>query len=178
MATIRKRGDKWQVQIRRLALRPVSRSFHVLKDAETWARQMEVQADRGESLPDSRALQRVTLGNLVERYRDTVSLKKRSYDREQISLNAFLGHSICSRHLSELRTEDFAAYRDERLKAIKPSSLRRELNPIHNLFEIARDEWGLPIRENPLDKLKLNGTDQKRERRLKNGGLSRHSRFL
>ena len=55
---------------------PVSRSFHVHKDAEAWARQMEVQADRRDLPGDPKALQRVTLGQLVERYRDTVSVKK------------------------------------------------------------------------------------------------------
>jgi hypothetical protein len=60
MATIRKRGAKWQVQIRRLGVRPISRSFHVHKDAEAWARQMEVQADRRDLPRDPKALQRVT----------------------------------------------------------------------------------------------------------------------
>jgi hypothetical protein len=41
MATIRKRGAKWQVQIRGVGVRPISRSFHVCKDAEAWARQIE-----------------------------------------------------------------------------------------------------------------------------------------
>ena len=42
MATIRKRGAKWQVQIRRVGVRAM---FNVRKDAEAWARQMEVQAE-------------------------------------------------------------------------------------------------------------------------------------
>jgi integrase len=43
------------------------------------------------------------------------------------------------------------------------------LVPIRSLFEVARNEWGLPIRENPLSKLKMNGSDQRRERRLRPG---------
>jgi hypothetical protein len=80
MATIRKRGAKWQVQIRRVGVRPVSRSFHVRKDAEAWARQMEVEVDRHDLPRDLKALKRVTLGQLVERYRDTVSVRKRGYE--------------------------------------------------------------------------------------------------
>jgi len=34
MATIRRRGAKWQVQIRRVGVRSISRSFDVRKDAE------------------------------------------------------------------------------------------------------------------------------------------------
>jgi len=173
MATIRKRGDKWQVQIRRIGFRPIAKSFHLLKDAEIWARQMEVQADRCELPPDPQVLQQITLGQLVERYRDTVSVNKRTHKTERIILNAFLSRKICTKRLSELRTEDFATYRDERLKTIKPSSLKRELAPIHNLFVVAKNEWGLPIRENPLDRLKLSGTDTRRERRLRPGELDR-----
>jgi hypothetical protein len=46
MATVRKRGDKYQVQVRRLGNPSVTKTFHALKDAQAWARHMEVQADR------------------------------------------------------------------------------------------------------------------------------------
>ena len=113
----------------------------------------------------------MTLGQLVERYRDTVSVKKRGTDVERIVLGAFLRHRICRKRLSEIGSEDFAAYRDERLRAIKPSTLKRELSPLHNLFVLAREEWGLPLRENPLDKVRLPSIANNRERRLKDGEL-------
>jgi integrase len=173
MATIRRHREKWQVQIRRAGLRPISKSFKFRKDALEWARHTERQADRHELPTDPKVLQRVTLGELVERYRDTVSVNKKAYVNERISLNAFLSHQICSKRLSEVRTEDFAAFRDQRLRTIKPVSLKRQLDPIHHLFEVARDEWGLPIRTNPLDQLKLKAPSQKRERRLRPGELER-----
>jgi hypothetical protein len=77
MATIRKHRNKWQVQIRRTGLRPTSRSFALRKDAlewttHMWTTHMERQADRHELPTDPKALQRVTLGDVVKRYRDTV----------------------------------------------------------------------------------------------------------
>ncbi|MEM8644612.1 MAG: site-specific integrase, partial [Pseudomonadota bacterium] len=105
---------------------------------------MELQADRSEIPTDTRVLQRLTLGDLVKRYRDTVSIKKRGYEVERIVLTAFLRHPICLRPLAHLKTEHFAAYRDERLKIIKANTLKRELSPLQNLFEVAKDEWGLP----------------------------------
>ena len=119
MATIRKRTNRWQVQIRRRGLSPRSRSFISLKDAQAWARHMEVQADRSAFPPDTKALEQLTLGDLVTRYRDTVTPRKRTAANERIVLSAFLRRSICSRSLSELSTADFAAYRDERLTQIK-----------------------------------------------------------
>ena len=122
---------------------------------------------------DPKALQQVTLGQLVERYRDTVSVKKRGSDVERIVLAAFLRHPICRKRLSEIGPEDFAAYRDERLKTVKPSTLKRELSPLHNMFAVASDEWGLPFRENPLDKVRLKTIPHNRERRLKDGELDK-----
>jgi hypothetical protein len=65
MATIRKRGDKYQVQVRRQGVCSISKSFTMLKDAEAWARQTEIQADRHELPSDRKALTQVSLGDLV-----------------------------------------------------------------------------------------------------------------
>jgi integrase len=169
MASIRKRGEKYEVQIRRLGLRHISKSFHRLDDARTWARHMEVRADCSDLPSDARVLKELTLGQLVIRYRDTISKQKRSWESENCVLTAFSRHPICSKRLVDLHPADFAQYRDERLRRIKPASLKRQLAPIHNLFEIARTHWDLPIRENPLDKLNFNAPDRSRERRLQPG---------
>ena len=173
MASIRKRRNKWQVQFRRKGTSPISRSFIHRKDAETWARQIEVQADRHDLPVNPKQLERYTLGDLVRRYLKSESPKKRGYEIEVIVLSAFLRHPVCSRRLSELSATDLANYRDERLKTITPSSLQRQLSPIHNLFEVARSEWGLAIKENPLDKVRLDCPNSRRERRLREGELER-----
>ena len=173
MATIRRHRKKWQVQIRRAGLAPISKSFLELKDAKAWARHKEVQADRRELPSNPRALQQVILGELIVRYRDTVTVHKRGAHFERAVLNAFLLHPICRRRLSDLTGTHFAVYRDERLKEVKPTTLKRQLGPIRHMFEVARNEWGLPLRENPLDKLQLKAPDQRRERRLKPGELDK-----
>lgn len=169
MATIRKRRGKWQVQIRRKNFRPVVKSFIQRKDAEAWSRQTELEIDR-QALPgDPRQLERITLGELVIRYRDTITPSKRSAKNETLVLNAFLRHPICSKKLSELGQGDFARYRDERLQEVKPRSLQRMLCPIQNLYEVAKEEWGMPIRDNPIRKLKIVCESNRRERRLRDG---------
>jgi integrase len=173
MATIRKHRDKWQVQIRRKGNVSVARSFLTKRDAEIWARQTEIQIDRHELPADPRALDGVTLGDLVERYRLTVLPRKRAGDVEDVVLQAFLRHPICARRVSQLTTKDFAAYRDERLKTVQPATLNRQLNPIRHLFTIARKEWRLPIKENPLQDLELDAGDRRRERRLRKGEQDR-----
>lgn len=169
MATFRKRGNKWQAQVRRSGHSPVSRSFLHRTDAERWARSKELDLDRTLLPSDPRILSRFTLGDLVRRYMDTVTPRKRRHEIERIELKAFLRYPICSKKLSELRTADFAEYRDIRLKQIKPASLKRSLAPIRHLFRIAGEEWGLPINESPLAKLRLNAPDKPRDRRLRAG---------
>ena len=46
MANYRKRGSKWQVQIRRRVGPNLTRTFALKTDAEIWARQMERELDR------------------------------------------------------------------------------------------------------------------------------------
>lgn len=173
MATIRKRGDRWQVQIRRKGCSPLSKTFVLKRDADLWARNTEAQADRAEFPLDKEQYQDLNLTELVCRYRDEITPRKKGYSQETYRLNAFLRHPICQRKVLQVSTSDFAQYRDDRLQVVTPKSLKTELAPIHNMFEVARDEWGIPITENPLDKLRLKYVDQRRERRLKDGELDR-----
>src|SRR5690606_29443600 len=129
---------------------PLSRSFIHRQDAEKWARSVELGLDRTLLPSDPRVLRQISLGDLVRRYMEAVSPRKKSCEIERIELRAFLRHQICAKKVSELRTVDFADYRDERLRAVKPTSLKRTLAPIRHLFEVARKEWGLPISENPI----------------------------
>ena len=76
-----------------------------------------------------------------------MTVGKRGCAIERVVLNNFALHPICRKTLSQLRTSDFAAYRDQRLHEVSPVTLQRELGPIHNLFEIARDfSWSDKIR--------------------------------
>jgi len=144
MATIRKRGDKYQVQVRRQGCTGISKTFHQLKDAQAWARQAEAQADRNDLGADLTVLRQTTLAALVVRYRDEVVPAKKGARDETIVLNAFLRHPICQKRLSSITSADFASYREERLCCVEAATVKRQLNPIRHMFELARDEWGLP----------------------------------
>ena len=128
---------------------------------------MEVKADRRELPADPKALDGVTLRDLIEKYRDEVTPRKRRAAIETMVLNAFLRDDLCSLSLSALTSEHFVKHVDKRLSKVKPTTLKRDLGTIHHLFETAKNEWGLPIRENPLTPvLKRLAGDRRRERRL------------
>ena len=45
MATLRKRGAKWQVQVRRNGFTSLTKTFHLREDALRWAREQEQHLD-------------------------------------------------------------------------------------------------------------------------------------
>lgn len=178
MASIRRHRDKFQVRIRRHGFPTLTKTFSTHADAKEWATLQERQADRGELGPDRKALEGITLASLVERYRDTVLPGKKGGAGETIMLNAFLRHSICKKTLANLSVTDFAAWRDDKLKGrggrkVTAKSVKRFLSPIQHMFSLAMDEWGIPLRHNPLARFRLKTVDNKRQRRLKEGEWDR-----
>jgi integrase len=165
MASIRKHRVKWQVRVRRDGV-AVTKTFTAKQDAQTWARQTEAKAERRELPPDIKKLAQITLADLITRYRDEVTIRKKGAEMETTILNAFLRHPICTKRLCDLTTADFARYRDERLQEIRDNSLRRQLNPIQNMFNVAKKEWDIPIPLNPVSALGFKANDDQRERRV------------
>lgn len=166
MAAIRKRNGKYQVQVRRQGSSPIAKSFIKLTDAREWARMMEVSADRQELAPRRSELAAITLADLITRYRDNETPRKKGATTERIMLNAFLRHAISRKPLSSLTQSDFAAYRDERLAAVKPASIRRQLMTVRAVLSKAMTDWNVPLRNNPMAGLKLPAQENKRQRRL------------
>jgi len=169
MATIRKRSNRWQVQIRRRGRLNISRSFTRKGEAEAWSREMEIEADRGFLQFDARILQRIGLGDLIERYMDEISPHKSWPQNELIFLRKFQCEAIARQNLAQIQSRDFAKYRDAKLINISGSSVRRNLSIIQHVYEIAIKEWGLPIRENPVKLIRKPKNNPARERRLRPG---------
>lgn len=173
MASIRKRGDRYHVQVRRKGFPTITKTFQKLSDAKEWATLQDRQADRGELGPDRKELERITLADLIDRYLKEVVPRKRHGETDTFALNMVLRHKVAKKRLSNLTPSDFTSYRDERLKVVSLATLKRQLTPLRHMFRHARDEWDIPLRDNPLSKVRLTGADNKRERRLRAGELDR-----
>ncbi len=171
MASYRKFKGKWQVQVRRKGHKSMSKSFFYRKDAETWARTIERKLDNGCEIIDKSMLSTTSLADLLIKYRDTITIKKRRCNVETYSIDAFLRHKYSKLMLSEITPKTFASYRDERLKKVKPSTVAREFTIYKHAFQVAINEWDIPLGSNPLHKVKLPKYDDKRSRRLEAGEL-------
>ena len=165
MATIRKRGRSWQAQIRLTGFPVLSKSFRSKQTADAWVRQTEAALEREGLRIDLGRLKESTVGDLLRRYALEVSPSKKSADREAFFL-AELGRSpmACLR-LDRVRSEHVAAYRDQRLRAIKPASVCRELALLRHVFEVARRDWGFPLGVNPAKEIRFPRLPAHRARR-------------
>ena len=150
MATIRKRGARWQAQVRLQGHAPVTKSFTHRADTEAWARQQEVAIERGEIQSARRSLKTHILADLLARYQFEVPPKKRGASSEVYRVKALKAAAIATLPLDRLTPSVLAGYRDTRLKVVSPSSVRREMAIIQNCLEVARKEWGVPMLGNPM----------------------------
>lgn len=165
MATIRKRGARYQVQVRRKGQRPVSKSFLTRADALAWARNAEARADRGELAAVQSDLQ--TVGDLLCRYETQIASKKRAYSAERYMLSLMLRDPLAAEPLATIRAGVIAEWRDRRLARVGAGTFLRHLTVLRHVFEVARKEWGVPIPVNPTVDVRKPKAPLARNRRLR-----------
>lgn len=167
MATLRKRGQQWHVQVRRKGRASITRSFLLRSDALAWAQQQEFEADR-QNLPTAhRSLRGITVADIVTRYRDEVVPGKRGADRETVLLNAFLRQPLARVALSDVTTGLVSAYCAERLQRVKPATVNRELDILRHALAVACRNWDVPLARNVFAEVTRPKTSAPRERRLR-----------
>jgi integrase len=166
MATFRRRGTKWQAQIRLHGHAALSRTFTTKRDAEVWARQIEASIERGDLPGSLAALKTVTLVQMLERYEATVTPLKKGEASERYRLRTLRNHPIARLSLDKLTPAMVTTYRVDRLRSVSPSSVRRELAILQHCLEVAKNEWAVAIQQNPVSKIKKPAEGKARERRV------------
>jgi len=118
MATFRKRGDKWQARVQRKGQPDLSKSFLLKADAETWARQLESEIDRG-VFQDRSEAERTTFGDLLDRYVQEVTPLKKSATSEEQRIQRFKREDKLALYkTTALSGKLIAEWRDKRLLAV------------------------------------------------------------
>lgn len=166
MATIRKRGSSWQVQVRRDGYPPISKSFGTKADALSWAREKERAIERAELPACPRQAEGLTVGDLLKRYEASVTPAKRGARAEQSRIRTLLSHAISKASLVKLSPGLVARYRDDRLAVVSGDSVRRELTILRHCLTLAMREWDAPLSTNPVLSISLPEPSKSRDRRL------------
>lgn len=166
MARIEKRGElQWRVQIRRKGFPPQSRTFSYKEDAEKWGREVERELETI-GFVDRRMAEGTTFAEVLTRYSEDVTPAKKSAPTEQSLIRGFLRDpELVQVKMSALDSATVAAWRDRRLKVVKPGTVNRELNVISAIINHARREWRIHMM-NPVELVKRPASPQGRDRRL------------
>jgi integrase len=184
MATIRKKGNKWQAMIRRKGWPCQSASFRTKFEAESWSRDIESKMDRGHFLDQSHA-RTTTFANLIEIYLDEVTSKRpreKSRVSESSRLKRFMREEakICALTMDILSVDHFEAYRDRRLgeyspskkiingnrATISPSTVKRELTTLKRVVDHKKRKLGLLINPVNTEDVKRPAVNDERDVRL------------
>lgn len=165
MATISRHGKGWRVQIRRTGYPVISRTFSpplTKGHAKAWADRTEV-----ELLTGTFTAAKHTLGEAFDKYAEEESPKKRGARWEKLRLAAdpLRAAKMADRPIGQLSSADLSTWRDTRLKAVSAATVRREMNLIDSVLELARKEWKW-ISVNPLRDVKKPAAPRARRRRV------------
>ena len=166
MATFRKRTDKWQARIQRKGYPDITKSFITKAAASAWSRQIETEIDKG-LFNNHFESSKITLEELLNKYLSDITPNKKGSANETYRINAWLKHPLAKRLINDIKSNDFAEWRDNRLKqGLSPNTVRLDLAVIANLYSVAKFEWGLESIINPIQLIKMPKLPNGRSRRL------------
>jgi integrase len=165
MASIRKRGSRINVQIRKKGYPLVSKSFLSLTVAKKWAVVTEADMERclHVAIPDD-----TTVGNLLDRYIKEILPTHKGQQVERYRLGT-LKRYFGPMRVTDLTAQEVAKYRDHRLKEVSAASLKRELVILRRVLTLASKDWGIALPQNPVRMITLPKADKARTRRLEAG---------
>ena len=162
MSTIRKRDNKYQVQVR-VQGQILTKSFFKLTDARRWGIINENKILLGTELQTLN--KKLSLGDLINRYKLEITPLKKGCERENQRLNRLLKESIINKKVYVLNTSDFLEFK---LKRIKDGNrtCAYDLALLHHIYNTAIKQWCYPIQHNPLSNIQKPRCNPPRERRL------------
>ena len=165
MATIRKRGRRYNVQIRKEGYPSITKTFTHRSVAKKWASSIEADMERHlyTEAPDQ-----TTVEELLKRYQRQILPSHKGQQVERYRLGT-LKRRLGSLRLIHLTSKEIASYRDIRLQEVSPASLKRELTILSQVLTIASKDWGISIPQNPVKMISLPKADKVRTRRLEIG---------
>ena len=164
MATLRKRKNgHWQARVRK-ANQSISKTFINKLDAERWAKQVEVDMQKG-SYTNLVLAERTTLGDLIDRYIEEVIPTMRGALEDRFRLKALQRRTLSKLSMTALTPAKIAEYRDQRLTQVSSGTVIRELAYVSSIINQARREWGINI-DNPVRLVRKPQSPQGRNRIL------------
>ena len=134
-----------------------TKTFHRKTDAKKWAVEQETLMQTNQWFRGN--IKELTLGDLIQKYKTEVTPQKRSWASEARRLGRLLKETeLMMVKLAKAKPRHFAAYRDERLSA-GARACQYDLVLLRHAWNLASIEWGWPLDENPIAKIRFPRTN-------------------
>ena len=173
MATICKRntnkGTKYQVQVRKKGHQAVFKSFQSFKDAQTYAKDIEVKIERS-VYQSGKAADTFLFGDIADRFINEVLIDKKGYEIEKYNIRPVIRY-LKDYKLINIRPHVIASFMRSRLEQVSASTVRRELGLISRILVSAERDFGIYLPQgNPVSHIKK-PIEKSRDRRPKDTEL-------
>lgn len=172
MGSVRKRGKRWNAQVRVAGWNSFTKTFSCKSDALDWIALLEEKL-RSHLKPDAPVSNKMKLGELLLRYCLEVSPSHKGHVPEKYRLEKIAASWIGDLDIRYLNKQQFIEYRDERLTNVRGGTVVAELRLIKRVIQIAIRQWGIGIPYNPLNDLQFPKGSTSRSRRLLPGELEK-----
>ena len=164
MATFRKlKSNKWQVIIRKNNYPHVVRTFLDKSTAVKFAKDVETKMDKM-IWDDFSQAQSTTLKDILLKYREEITIKKKGWKEETPKINLLMRHKISSYSLMQLRSSHLYKFKEEMLINRAPKTVNNYLQLISHVWKTAKKVWSLTLpAQNPVDLVVFEKVNNKRE---------------
>ena len=171
-----KKGLRYQSRVRIKGFPEQVKTFNTLKEARSWSILIETNLYRTGSTI-SLNTQAVLFKDLSEQYSVEVLHQHKGFKQERSHLNVIRSH-LDDYSIGNLSSSVLGSYRDQRLKLVSGSSVKKELSLIGRIINFAIRECGYHFPNgNPINLISHPKVNKPRKRRLENGELSKLTEF-
>lgn len=162
--------SRWRASVRKAGHPPEYGRFDTRAEALAWVTLTEADMMRGVYV-STKAAEAATVTALLQRYRDDElpALRGKGWGP---ALNA-LEDELGKYSLAALSSKAIAKYKSKRLKHVGNETVRKELNLLERIINLAGSEWGIKLPVNPCREVKRPPTGENRTRRLEGDEMER-----
>ena len=167
MATIRQLDSGyWQSIVRKKGYPQKSKTFATHKEADSWAKDVESQMNRG-TYNDLSEAESLTIRQGLQKYLEDITPTKKGAYQETNRIKRLLNNSsLCDKTFATLKSFDIAKYRDDMAKqGLSASTINKQLSIFSHLFDVALKDWGVSC-VNPVKMISKPKVENSRDRRL------------
>jgi integrase len=164
MASIRKRGKSWNVQVRIKGWEQTTKSFPTKEAAKQWAYLIETEL-KAKPLSQHWAPD-LTLSQACLKYSDQVSKTHKGFTEENHRLGKIANSHLGNLNLRDISSSHVEAYIAARSRSVSTGTVRKEFFLLKKLFDIAMTKWHVSLVANPMKHLTAPSDAKPRQRRL------------